>query len=95
MLKKITFIIIVILTLSIFSLITLASNDFSILPKISQLDENPLKEYIEGLPEIEMTLAHNDVADPTQLIQAMCLAFQESVEAASDGKIKAKAFLYR
>ncbi len=37
---------------------------------------------------IEMTLAHADVADPTNLMQAAALAFKEYVEAESGGNIK-------
>ncbi|NLC50851.1 MAG: DctP family TRAP transporter solute-binding subunit [Firmicutes bacterium] len=40
------------------------------------------------LPDIQMTLAHADIDDPTQHIQAASLAFKEYVEAESNGKIK-------
>ena len=37
---------------------------------------------------VKMTLAHADVADPTQYVHAGALAFKEYVEKASNGKIK-------
>lgn len=43
--------------------------------------------YAEDLPVMTMTLAHADIPDPTQHIQAASLAFKEYVEKHTDGRL--------
>jgi len=86
MFKKIAILCLVML-ISLITCLTAVSSNNNMIPALFQTEENLLKDYVEGLPDIEITLAHNDVADPTQLIQAMSLAFKESVETGSSGKI--------
>lgn len=54
--------------------------------EVAPIEADP-DDPLADLPEIEITYAHTEVADPTQNMQAAALAFKDYVEERSGGKI--------
>jgi len=79
--KKILVLISIMLLVSIASLGLLGCEEEAAPTEVDP--EDPLA----GLPEIEITYAHTEVADPTQNMHAAALAFKDYVEERSEGKI--------